>query len=96
VHPETLDNPSEIVSFARVKETYVVRSGRGFADASHGLWVDDASVALSSVGCAAAKEGFLAPGYATPYRERSPERLDAPGYYDLKYPMPNLNGCVHA
>jgi hypothetical protein len=94
VHPETLTSPNEIVSFVRVDQTFVVRSGSGFAGSSHGLWLDGGSSAVSAVGCAAAKEGYLAPGYANP-----PTGLpgaghqDAPGYYDPKYPVPTLDGC---
>ncbi|WP_328610233.1 hypothetical protein OG943_14260 [Amycolatopsis sp. NBC_00345] len=94
VHPGGLTSPAEIVSFLRVDETYVVRSGPSFAEASHGLWVENGHSGFSSVGCAAAKEGFLAPGYANP-PAASPtgEHLDAPGYYDPKYPVPTLDSC---
>jgi hypothetical protein len=94
VHPGSLTSPSEIVSFLRVDETYVVRSGTTFAKRSLGLWLDSGQRAVSAVGCAAAREGYLAPGYANP-----PTGLpgagdqDAPGYYDPKYPVPTLDGC---
>lgn len=94
VHPETLTSPGEIVSFLRVDETYVLRSGDRFAKASLGLWLDTGQRAISSVGCAAAKEGFLAPGYANPPTAVPGEGdQQAPGYYDPKYPMPTLDGC---
>ncbi|OXM63028.1 hypothetical protein [Amycolatopsis vastitatis] len=93
-HPKTLTSPNEIVSFLRVDETYVVRSGSSFAKRSLGLWLDTGQSALSSVGCAAAKEGFLAPGYTNPPVAAPPSGdQEAPGYYDPKYPMPTLDGC---
>ncbi|HEY2060082.1 MAG TPA: hypothetical protein VGH57_17060 [Amycolatopsis sp.] len=94
VHAAGLTNPAEIVSFLRVDETYVVRSGPTFADASHGLWAANGQSGYSSVGCAAAAEGFLAPGYANPPAV-SPvgDHQDAPGYYDPKYPVPTLDSC---
>lgn len=93
VHPESLTSPNEIVSFLRADETYVVVTGSGVAKTSRGLWLDGGQSALSSVGCAAAKEGFLAPGYANPPTGPSTGDQDAPGYYDPKYPVPNLDGC---
>ncbi|MGW3994563.1 hypothetical protein ACWEF6_13855 [Amycolatopsis sp. NPDC004772] len=93
-HPKELRSPAEIVTFERRDETYVVRSGSSFEKSSRGLWLDSASIAYSSVGCAAAEEGYLAPGYANP---RSPVpasgHQDAPGYYDPKYPVPTIDGC---
>ncbi|MEV6877518.1 hypothetical protein [Amycolatopsis sp. NPDC051128] len=94
VHPETLTSPSEIVSFVRVDRVFVVRGGSGFAKTSHGLWLDSGSSAVSAVGCAAAKEGYLAPGYANPPSgPATGGDRDAPGYYDPKYPVPTLDGC---
>ena len=60
-----------------------------------GLWLDSGQRAVSAVGCAAAKEGFLAPGYANPPAASAPATgdRDAPGYYDPKYPVPTLDGC---
>jgi len=93
-HPRELMSPAEIVTFERLDETYVLRSGSGFAKTSHGLWLDNTSSAYSSVGCAAAKEGYLAPGYANPRSLTPPTGdRDAPGYYDPKYPVPTLDGC---
>ncbi|MEV7094094.1 hypothetical protein AB0M80_14795 [Amycolatopsis sp. NPDC051045] len=93
-HPKQLMSPAEIVTFERLDETYVLRSGSAFATASQGLWLDKTTGAYSSVGCAAAKDGYLAPGYANP---PSPTPAtgdkDAPGYYDPKYPVPTLDGC---
>ena len=94
VHPEGLTSPAEIVSFLRVDETYVLRSGRTFAASSNGLWLENVHSAFSSVGCAAAREGFLAPGYANPPTgPGTGADQDAPGYYDPKYPVPTLDGC---
>lgn len=93
VHPETLTSPNEIVSFLRVDETYVVATSPGLAKGSRGLWLDGGQSALSSVGCAAAREGYLAPGYANPPAGPSTGDQDAPGYYDPKYPVPNIDGC---
>jgi len=94
VHPESLTSPNEIVSFLRVDETYVVVTGSGVAKSSRGLWLDGGQSATSSVGCAAAREGFLAPGYANPPSGPSTgDDQDAPGYYDPKYPVPTLDGC---
>jgi hypothetical protein len=94
VHAAGLTNPAEIVSFLRVDETYVVRSGPSFAAASRGLWVENGQSGYSSVGCAAADEGFLAPGYANPPAvSPAGDHQDAPGYYDPKYPVPTLDGC---
>ncbi|HET6711169.1 hypothetical protein [Amycolatopsis sp.] len=93
-HPKELMSPAEIVTFERRDETYVVRSGPSFAKSTHGLWIDDTSIAFSSVGCAAAKEGYLAPGYANPRSLTPPTgERDAPGYYDPKYPVPTLDDC---
>ncbi|SEF33020.1 hypothetical protein SAMN05421837_106564 [Amycolatopsis pretoriensis] len=94
VHPEGLTSPGEIVSFLRVDETYIIRSGKTFAESSHGLWLGTGQSAFSSVGCAAAKDGYLAPGYANPPAgPGTGEDQDAPGYYDPKYPVPALDGC---
>ncbi len=94
-HPRQLMSPAEIVTFQRLDETYVLRSGSSFAESSHGLWLENTSGAYSSVGCAAAKEGYLAPGYANPPAVAPPSTgdRDAPGYYDPKYPVPTLDGC---
>ncbi|MEU0533358.1 hypothetical protein [Amycolatopsis tolypomycina] len=94
-HPRELMSPAEIVTFERRDERYVLRSGSSFAKSSQGLWLDDATSAFSSVGCAAAKEGYLAPGYANPRSLTPPPtgERDAPGYYDPKYPVPHLDGC---
>ncbi|EOD57483.1 hypothetical protein [Amycolatopsis vancoresmycina] len=93
-HPKELMSPAEIVTFQRLDETYVLRSGSSFTKSSHGLWLDSTTGAYSSVGCAAANEGYLAPGYANP-RSAAPQtgEHDAPGYYDPKYPVPTLDGC---
>ncbi len=94
VHPEGLTSPNEIVSFLRVDETYVVASGSRIAKGSQGLWIDGGQSATSSVGCAAAREGFLAPGYANPPTGPSGgEDHNAPGYYDPKYPVPTIDDC---
>ncbi|MFJ7215154.1 hypothetical protein [Amycolatopsis sp. NPDC098790] len=94
VHPEGLTSPNEIVSFLRVDETYILRSGKTFAESSNGLWLENVHSAFSSVGCAAAREGFLAPGYANPPAgPGTGADQDAPGYYDPKYPVPDLDGC---
>ncbi|GAB3159126.1 hypothetical protein GCM10027258_71690 [Amycolatopsis stemonae] len=94
VHPETLTSPNEIVSFLRVDETYVVATSAGLAKNSRGLWLDGGRSAVSSVGCAAAREGFLAPGYANPPAAAPPTGdREAPGYYDPKYPVPTLDDC---
>ncbi|WP_191984414.1 hypothetical protein [Amycolatopsis eburnea] len=93
VHPETLTSPNQIVSFLRVDEAYVVATGSRVAKSSQGLWLDGGQSATSSVGCAAAREGFLAPGYANPPAGPSAGDQDAPGYYDPKYPVPTLDGC---
>jgi hypothetical protein len=94
VHPEGLTSPAEIVSFLRVDETYVLRSGKNFAKSSYGLWLEGGQSAFSAVGCAAAKDGYLAPGYANPASgPGTGADQDAPGYYDPKYPVPNLDGC---
>ena len=93
-HPKSLTSPNEIVSFLRVDETYVVVTGSRVAKNSLGLWLDGGQSALSSVGCAAAKEGYLAPGYANPPSSAPPTgEREAPGYYDPKYPVPTLDGC---
>ncbi|MEV6640415.1 hypothetical protein [Amycolatopsis sp. NPDC051371] len=94
VHPEGLTSPAEIVSFLRVDETYVLRSGKNFAKSSYGLWLEGGQSAFSAVGCAAAKDGYLAPGYANPQSgPNTGDDQDAPGYYDPQYPVPNLDGC---
>lgn len=91
--PERLSSPAEIVSFLRADESYVIRRGTGFAHGD-GLWLHGGASAYSSVGCAAAKEGYLAPGYANPPAlPNSGGHQDAPGYYDPKYPVPTLDGC---
>ncbi|MEV6903264.1 hypothetical protein [Amycolatopsis sp. NPDC051372] len=93
-HPGGLTGPAQIVSFVRVDENYVFRSGTSFSETSQGLWIDGEHSAFSSVGCAAAKTGFLAPGYANPPVGPAPAGdQDAPGYYDPKYPVPTLDGC---
>ena len=93
VHPDALTSPNEIVSFLRVDETYVVATGSGLAKTGRGLWLDGGQSATSSVGCAAAREGFLAPSYANPPTGPSTGDQDAPGYYDPKYPVPTLDSC---
>ncbi|MEV6624633.1 hypothetical protein AB0M83_15120 [Amycolatopsis sp. NPDC051106] len=91
--PEQLSSPGQIVSFLRADESYVIRRNTGFPHGD-GLWPYSGSSAYSSVGCAAAREGFLAPGYANPPSGPSTgDDQDAPGYYDPKYPVPTLDGC---
>jgi len=93
-HPREVMSPGEIVTFERLDETYILRSGSSFAKSSQGLWLQKTTGAYSSVGCAAAKEGYLAPGYANPRSIAPPTGdHDAPGYYDPKYPVPTLDGC---
>ncbi len=93
-HPRELISPAEIVTFRRLDETYVVRSGSSFEKSSHGLWLDSTTSAYSSVGCAAAQDGYLAPGYTNPRSVAPPSgHQDAPGYYDPKYPVPTFDGC---
>ncbi|MDX3187925.1 hypothetical protein PV458_05910 [Streptomyces sp. MN03-5084-2B] len=93
-HPKELTSPLEIVSFRRVDETYLVVTGSRVAKSSQGLWLASGHSALSSAGCAAAKEGYLAPGYANPPSVAPPTGdQQAPGYYDPKYPVPTLHGC---
>jgi hypothetical protein len=93
-HPKELMSPAEIVSFERLDETYILRSGSSFAKSSQGLWLGKTTGAYSSVSCAAAKDGYLAPGYANPPSAAPPTGdRDAPGYYDPKYPVPTLDGC---
>ncbi|MET8845783.1 hypothetical protein [Amycolatopsis sp. NPDC004625] len=92
-HPEQLSGPRDIVTFLRVDESYLVRRDTGMFY-SNGLWPFHGESALSSAGCAAAEDGFLAPGYTNP--ETDGPGLgdrDAPGYYDPKYPVPALDGC---
>ncbi len=93
-HPNTLTSPNDIVSFLRVDDTYVLATGPGVAKTSRGLWDDGGQSAVSSVGCAAFKEGYLAPGYSNPPTS-VPGTTDrqAPGYFDPKYPVPTLDGC---
>ncbi|MEV6825405.1 hypothetical protein [Amycolatopsis sp. NPDC051102] len=93
-HPQTLTSPNEIVTFLRVDETYVVVTGSRAAKSSLGLWLDGGQSALSSVGCAAAKEGYLTPGYANPPSATpSTGEKNPPGYYDPKYPVPTIDDC---
>ncbi|MFI5606430.1 hypothetical protein [Amycolatopsis sp. NPDC051903] len=91
-HPADLTSPAQIDSFLRVDETYVLRNGPTFTGSSRGLRVDGGRTAFSSVGCAAAEHGYLAPGYANPPALMGP-RYDAPGYYDPKYPLPSFDEC---
>jgi hypothetical protein len=92
--PQQLSSPAEIVSFLRADESYVIRRDTGFAHGD-GLWPYGGSSAYSAVGCAAAKDGYLAPGYANPPAvPTSGDDQDAPGYYDPKYPVPTLDGCT--
>ncbi|GLY39532.1 hypothetical protein Amsp01_055560 [Amycolatopsis sp. NBRC 101858] len=93
VHPESLTSPNEIVSFLRVDEKFVVVTGSSVAKSSRGLWLDGGQSATWSVGCAAAREGFLAPDYANPPGPPTGGDQDAPGYYDPKYPVPTIDGC---
>lgn len=94
-HPKTLTGPNDIVSFLRVDDEYVIATGSEVAKAGRGLWDDGGQSALSSVGCAAAEEGYLAPGYANPPTSDPGTTTDRepPGYYDPKYPVPTLDGC---
>ncbi|QRP49778.1 hypothetical protein [Amycolatopsis sp. FDAARGOS 1241] len=90
-HPAGLTSPDQIDSFLRVDETYVLRNGPAFAESSQGLWVDGGRTAFSSVGCAAAQHGYLAPGYTNPPALRG-TRHDA-GYYDPNYTLPSFDEC---
>ncbi len=95
-NPAGLTGPSEIVSFVRSDEKYVIRSGRGFATSSHGLWPEGGSTFFQSIGCAAFKEGFLAPGYSNPPRPGLPgDDKDLPGAYDPNLPIPQVDDCDH-
>ena len=95
VHPEGLTHPGEIVSFQRTDESYLIRSGTSFAKTSVGLWLTSGDTALSSGGCEAAKQGFLAPGYTNANLTATGPDVDkeGPGYYDPQYAVPNLDTC---
>ncbi|WP_410671855.1 hypothetical protein [Amycolatopsis sp. cmx-4-68] len=94
-HPSTLSGPWEIVSFVRSDESYVVRQGRTFAAGSRGLWPGPSQGSFyESVGCAAFKEGYLAPGYANPDLPGLPgQDQEVPGAYDPSLPLPDVHGC---
>jgi hypothetical protein len=64
-HPEQLSGPGDIVSFLRVDESYLIRRDTGMFY-GNGLWPFLSASTFSSAGCAAAEDGFLAPGYTNP------------------------------
>lgn len=94
-NPDGLTGPSEIVSFVRVDESYVLRSGRSFATSSHGIWPHGGEGSFyEAIGCAALKEGFLAPGYSNPAQTGLPgDDKELPGAYDPNLPLPQDNSC---
>ncbi len=90
-HPEQLRGPGDLVSFLRVDESFLIRRDTGMSY-GNGLWPFHTESALSSAGCAAAEDGFLAPGY-TNDGDPGPGDQDAPGYYDPNHPVPTAHRC---
>ncbi|WIV53072.1 hypothetical protein [Amycolatopsis nalaikhensis] len=95
-HPEGLRGPSEIVSFVRSDESYLVRQGKSFAASSRGLWADGGGGSFyDSIGCAALDQGFLAPSYSNPDATGVPgDGGDVAGAYDPNRPMPTEDTCT--
>ena len=94
-HPRELTGPSDFVSFLRVDDNFVIRSGKTFAKTSFGLWPAPGGGSFyEAIGCDALKKGFLAPGYSNPPRPGLPGgSQQPPGAYDPKLPMPQEDNC---
>jgi hypothetical protein len=95
-HPEGLRGPSEIVSFVRADESYLVRQGKNLAPSSRGLWPDSGGGSFfEAIGCDALKQGFLAPAYSNPDATGVPGGdQELPGAYDPNQPMPQEDTCT--
>ncbi|MFD1145756.1 hypothetical protein [Saccharothrix hoggarensis] len=81
--PEDVRGPLDVVALSRFQVRYAVRDGDpGVA----GLWADSSLGTFHSIGCSAAKRGFLAPAFSEP---GLPPGLD----FDLGSPSSPVDGC---
>ncbi|MEV0678099.1 hypothetical protein AB0I60_16450 [Actinosynnema sp. NPDC050436] len=91
-------DPMDIVAVRRIAMTYVVRSGDSFAPESNGLWTDAMAGYDYAIGCAAAKQGFLAPGISerpVPGAHTGEDVDDGPseGYFDPNRSLEIRDSC---
>ncbi|WP_020666308.1 hypothetical protein [Amycolatopsis nigrescens] len=86
-----LTSPSEIVSFIRAEEDYVLRSDI-YDEGDVGLAGYGGDRSVYSIACGAANKGFLAPSYSEP-RLGGPEFKNEGAVYDLNQPVPSEDSC---
>ncbi|WP_367131398.1 hypothetical protein [Saccharothrix sp. HUAS TT1] len=81
--PEAVRGPLDVVALSRFQVRYSVRTG---GPGVEGLWADASIGSLHSIGCSAAKRGYLAPAFTEP---ALPTGLD----FDLSAPSSPADGC---
>ncbi|MFE2752833.1 hypothetical protein ACFXGA_12640 [Actinosynnema sp. NPDC059335] len=81
--PEAVRGPLDVVALSRFQVRYSLRTG---GPGVEGLWADSSVGSLHSIGCSAAKRGFLAPAFTEP---ALPTGLD----FDLGAPSSPTDGC---
>lgn len=88
-------SPMDVVAVTRIRYDYVMRSGPTFRAESQGMWSGPATEHSYSIGCAASREGFLAPSFTEPRTQRgSSVEVGRPeDYFDPSQPMPTVNTC---
>jgi len=92
---EKLNGPMDIVAVTRIQYDYIMRSGPAFRAESQGMWSGPATEHSYSIGCAASREGFLAPSFTEPRTKRGStlEQGGPDDYFDPSKPMPTINTC---
>ncbi|MEO6084698.1 MAG: hypothetical protein ABIQ18_16475 [Umezawaea sp.] len=92
---EQLRGPMDIVAVTRIRYDYVMRSGPTFRPESQGMWSGPSTEHSYSIGCAASRDGFLAPSISEPRaKQGSPKESGGPSdYFDPDKPMPTTNTC---
>ncbi|MEU4444452.1 hypothetical protein AB0K14_11765 [Actinosynnema sp. NPDC050801] len=81
--PDEVRGPLDVVALSRFQVRYSLRTG---GPGVEGLWADASVGSLHSIGCSAAKRGFLAPAFTEP---SLPPGLD----FDLAAPSSPADGC---
>ncbi|MCS7476244.1 hypothetical protein ACFFQW_05135 [Umezawaea endophytica] len=90
-----LNGPMDIVAVTRIQYDYIMRSGPTFRAESQGMWSGPSTEHSYSIGCAASREGFLAPSFTEPRSTHVSTLVDGKpdDYFDPSKPMPTINTC---
>jgi hypothetical protein len=98
VYPFQPEGPTRLVDamnmlvVVRADVDYVLRDGDRWTSGSQGLWYGDATGYAYSIGCAAYRNGYLAPAASERSVTANPNREPAT-YFDPSSPLPKTSGC---